>query len=690
MANGWIVQRDGKQIGPMPAAKLRELASTGKLKPTDQVQMEGMNKFVAAQSVKGLFPEAQPVSPAKPPPLPEVQPVSPATPPPLPVLSTIPLAGVRTWVMALSGLGVVLAGGVIAAAIVFSNNPADPAPSRPGDEYVQNSSKKEEPVADAQVTGVQQVASTDKESIPRQEVTARPKAENAAQARSPGQTRFDDELLWKAAVTCGYTHNGASVSPEMPDQHAEVLDRYVNGGSWRAPLAKTIITREVVDSLHFNLVKTDKSLQAKIPSAVRISAADSTLKLILGREPKLGEIMKEDLGGGFVDTIDRIRITKVAINKTEIYHGLLTTSIADQAETQYKSILRGKSLPAEARIFFSGNRSTVGITYAGKQPLTNVVVVTRAIMKPPPLNGAVTSGLINQINEAFEPDSDRTKMAAKYMETSQLLHATDQANLIYVPVLEPGDTLSMPVWEGLYFWDIKESKVSLFSTAGAVLEKVLFVGGPENDLSLSAQQRMAGSKPPVEEKPVGPRFDYVNGRVEITLKSGATGPFERCVAVGASVLTMDIKDDVDASKPLEVIAKGANAYVVRGPKKLMGRGLVLVPKEQVAEVKDLTPKAPVIERGTVQYVKTNPTWLLLKPLSEGAKAYEFATCSTLLNGICTKTGRTVEFTFKPEESLRAVATWDENYVVFLQKPAKDGATIALIPKSVVREVKTKK
>ena len=83
-------------------------------------------------------------------------------------------------------------------------------------------------------------------------------------------------------------------------------------------------------------------------------------------------------------------------------------------------------------------------------------------------------------------------------------------------------------------------------------------------------------------------------------------------------------------------------------------------------------------------------WVLLKPPEDGSNLYQFATGATLLNNVCTKTGRTVEHAVKPDEALRAVATWGDDYVVFLGKPAKDGATILLVPKSVVREVRDKK
>jgi hypothetical protein len=42
----WFVQRGGKKVGPMLTAKLKHLAASGKLKPTDQVQKQGMNRLL--------------------------------------------------------------------------------------------------------------------------------------------------------------------------------------------------------------------------------------------------------------------------------------------------------------------------------------------------------------------------------------------------------------------------------------------------------------------------------------------------------------------------------------------------------------------------------------------------------------------------------------------------------------------
>ena len=56
MAGQWHYQHGGQNHGPLTSADLKESAVAGKLLPTDLVWKEGMEKWVPAKSVKGLFP----------------------------------------------------------------------------------------------------------------------------------------------------------------------------------------------------------------------------------------------------------------------------------------------------------------------------------------------------------------------------------------------------------------------------------------------------------------------------------------------------------------------------------------------------------------------------------------------------------------------------------------------------------
>ena len=56
MAQVWHYQHGDEQHGPVSAAELKELAAAGKILPDNLIWKEGMETWVAARSVKGLFP----------------------------------------------------------------------------------------------------------------------------------------------------------------------------------------------------------------------------------------------------------------------------------------------------------------------------------------------------------------------------------------------------------------------------------------------------------------------------------------------------------------------------------------------------------------------------------------------------------------------------------------------------------
>lgn len=55
MATQWYFEQEGRKFGPYPAARLRELAASGELRPQDFVWKEGMEKGVLASRVGNLF-----------------------------------------------------------------------------------------------------------------------------------------------------------------------------------------------------------------------------------------------------------------------------------------------------------------------------------------------------------------------------------------------------------------------------------------------------------------------------------------------------------------------------------------------------------------------------------------------------------------------------------------------------------
>lgn len=54
----WLYSRNGKTFGPLTASQLRQLVAEGRIGPHDLVCREGTERWVAAGSIKGLFPSA--------------------------------------------------------------------------------------------------------------------------------------------------------------------------------------------------------------------------------------------------------------------------------------------------------------------------------------------------------------------------------------------------------------------------------------------------------------------------------------------------------------------------------------------------------------------------------------------------------------------------------------------------------
>lgn len=55
MGDLWQYTRGGKQVGPVSGTQLKQLAASGQLSPTDMVWKDGMDAWVPASSLKGLF-----------------------------------------------------------------------------------------------------------------------------------------------------------------------------------------------------------------------------------------------------------------------------------------------------------------------------------------------------------------------------------------------------------------------------------------------------------------------------------------------------------------------------------------------------------------------------------------------------------------------------------------------------------
>jgi hypothetical protein len=82
----YFVARDGRQRGPFHARRLKRLADTGRLRPTDLLWKRGMPTWMPAARLRNLFPEEAPGAAAPPASAPAPLPAQPptASPPQLP------------------------------------------------------------------------------------------------------------------------------------------------------------------------------------------------------------------------------------------------------------------------------------------------------------------------------------------------------------------------------------------------------------------------------------------------------------------------------------------------------------------------------------------------------------------------------------------------------------------------------
>ena len=78
----WLLSRDGKTFGPMTSSELRKACEAGKILRSDLVCRDGSDRWVSAESVRGLFPETPDTSNDRSgsPPLLEIRPMEDATP----------------------------------------------------------------------------------------------------------------------------------------------------------------------------------------------------------------------------------------------------------------------------------------------------------------------------------------------------------------------------------------------------------------------------------------------------------------------------------------------------------------------------------------------------------------------------------------------------------------------------------
>lgn len=137
MAFEWYVQRQGKEAGPLTGERLKQLADSGLLAPTDLVRRSDRPKLVEARNVRGLFNDDQVARPStppsprtriSPPPLPEVgQSDSTQGPLSLPIVIEEEAVGKPSRMVGLGSLaGVIALGAIIFVARINERSSTEP------------------------------------------------------------------------------------------------------------------------------------------------------------------------------------------------------------------------------------------------------------------------------------------------------------------------------------------------------------------------------------------------------------------------------------------------------------------------------------------------------------------------------------------------------------------------------------
>ena len=130
-------------------------------------------------------------------------------------------------------------------------------------------------------------------------------------------------------------------------------------------------------------------------------------------------------------SIDDLRKAKVSVSTWSIHHHNFNTLIADTVGRHYFKALADKKVGVSRDSVREQDHGTAKIAYAGSKPLTNVVVVARATMRPGGPKAEATQRWVNFFNESFGPDADANKDAAQLLKATHVLHETEQAAILH-------------------------------------------------------------------------------------------------------------------------------------------------------------------------------------------------------------------------------------------------------------------
>jgi len=440
MADEWIVQRNGERLGPMSAAKLKGLASSGKIGPSDLVQKVGMTKFVAASSVKGLFPAAIPAAatvPAEVVPLAAV--IAQPAPAAVPALLSAPVRKFAWGWIAIGSAVLVSASVATVTVAIIGNSPTSKATA---------------------------TASDEEESWATEKFGTAPVSTEFA---TEGGLKLEDAILLELCST-KYYHNRNFSVPQSPSLHLDLLKR--EGERIDAPDRVTLVRHIfAIDDMAvrlMNLPDEQNRLAKEFPLAWRSDSLSMAIQgLPLGFNMNLDELRRMARESETGSIINRTRMKMVEEQVTKVVVSQTSANAARVAEAAYRPQFGTRDLTAddlfvcvpkesdgvgfkyEGRLGWLRSRF-LQLTYRGKSPLTNVLI----------LKGLKTSGgtaalngnqeAIDDFNRGFGFDAEADAVSTMY-RAMNYYDSMPKSGHVFVRQLRPGDVLHLPIddanWE---------------------------------------------------------------------------------------------------------------------------------------------------------------------------------------------------------------------------------------------------
>jgi hypothetical protein len=415
----------------------------------------------------------------------------------------------------------------------------------------------------------------------------------------------DDQRLWKAAVSNKYYRNRQVIIPpaEPEPDVAALIDRLAQSKSQphAAEIASLTIAQTVIINRWIENQQDNQNIQKAIPAAWNLSKAGAVVNALVGRQPHLRELADRDVRGGIVSVIDKFRENVTAGYLLTISMRLIQIAVADEVEQDYRERLQKAGISLQLPLIVEKCDDEVGsrppgyvgmklpldaqmvrISNHGNQPLHDVVVIARTEKHPTSEDSEQTVNGISLLNRMFDSNTKRVNDADLNMRTAQMMHATPEATMILVPVVEPGDTLHVPLYASTSWMDVKQCSVAVYASTGLLDTQVIFEKEPYDDNANWFKNDKPKPKPRLEFT----RPKYYE-RMDVSLKPVAEAVFlskaQVCVPHADSFFGLEIPVTLALDQTYQSIARSRDFHVLIVPSNSFGSHLVLVPVSWVAK-----------------------------------------------------------------------------------------------------------